>query len=442
MAKKERILRPVKQIRGGVRLPHFKNTAENETVSFSPDFVTIPLLQNIGTPCSPTVTKGDSVFVGTVIGESEAFVSSPIHSSVSGTVRETVKKQINGRPVDCIIIDSDGKFEPDPRLKPFEISSAEDLSKAARCCGLVGLGGAGFPTHIKLSPPKDSKIDTLIVNAAECEPYITSDYRECIEYTDDILSCIYLMLDKLCLEKVIICVESNKPRAIEKLYEMAADKRDFEDRVKLMRLPSCYPQGAEKVLIYSATGRKLPIGKLPSDIGCLVMNITSLGTLYRFIRSGMPLTEKRITIDGTAVERPVNISAPIGTPISELIKAVNVPEESIGSVIMGGPMMGNAVCDTDSAVEKRTNAVLIMKEEKADCSTPCIRCGKCAGVCPMRLFPARVEAAYRFSKAEEYEKLGVNYCMECGCCSYICPAKRPLTQIMRVAKAELRRNKE
>lgn len=439
MAKKERILRPVKRIKGGVRLPHFKNTAKNETENFKPDCVVIPLLQNIGAPCLPTVMKGDKVFVGTVIGESDAFVSSPVHSSVSGTVRETVKREIGGRSVDCIVIDSDGNFEPDPKLKPFEVNSAVDLAKAARRCGLVGLGGAGFPTHIKLSPPKDSKIDTLIVNAAECEPYITSDYRECMENPEDILNCIYLILDKLSLERVVICVESNKPKAIEKLYEMAADRRDTDDRVKLMRLPTSYPQGAEKVIIYSATGRKLPIGKLPSDVGCLVMNITSLGTLYRFIKSGMPLTQKRVTVDGTAVKKPVNIMTPIGTPISELIKLVNVPEEDVSSVIMGGPMMGNAVCDTDSVIEKRTNAVLIMREEKPALVTPCIRCGKCAGACPMRLFPARVESAYRFLKTEDYKKLGVNYCMECGSCSYVCPAKRPLTQIMRVAKAELRR---
>ncbi len=441
MNKKEAILRPVKHLFGGIHLPHLKGTAEMETVAFSPAKVLIPLCQHIGAPCSPTVKKDDKVFVGTLIGNSDAFVSAPIHSSVSGTVTNIITKTFNGADIQYVEIESDGEFENDPDLAPFKVTDAKSLVEAAKLCGLVGLGGAGFPTHIKLSSPKDKKIDTLIVNAAECEPYITSDYRECMENYDGIMECIYLLCDILKLEKVVICVEANKPKAIEKLYSIAADARDSDDRVKLMKLPTSYPQGAEKMIIYSATGRKLPLGKLPSDIGCIVMNVTSIGTLYHFIKTGVPLTSKRITLEGTAVQLPQNILVPIGTKISDIIDFAGGVSEDANRIITGGAMMGFPVADLDAVVEKRTNAVLVMKEEKSIETTPCIKCGRCARACPMRLYPAKVDAANRCNNTSDYEKLNVNYCMECGSCSYVCPAKRPLTQIMRVAKATLRRKK-
>lgn len=441
MNKKESILRPLKHLFGGIHLPHLKGTAEMETVTFNPGKVLIPLSQHIGAPCVPTVKKGDKVFVGTLIGNSDAFVSAPIHSSVSGTVTNIITKNFNGNDIQYIEIESDGKFENDPNLTPFSVKDAKSLAEAAKLCGLVGLGGAGFPTHIKLAPPKDKVIDTLVVNAAECEPYITSDYRECMENYQDVIDCIYLLCDILKLEQVIICVESNKPKAIEKLYSIATDKRDGNDKVKLMKLPTSYPQGAEKMIIYSATGRKLPLGKLPSDIGCIVMNITSIGTLYHFIKTGLPLTSKRITLEGTAVNNPQNILVPIGTKISDIIDFAGGVSEDADRIITGGAMMGFPVADTDAVVEKRTNAVLVMKEEKPVEATPCIKCGRCAAACPMRLYPAKVDTANRCNNTLAYEELNVNYCMECGSCSYVCPAKRPLTQVMRIAKATLRRKK-
>lgn len=441
MNSKETILRPVKHLFGGTRLPHLKGTAEMETVAFSPDKVLIPLSQHIGAPCLPTVKKGDKVFVGTLIGDSDAFVSAPVHSSVSGTVTDIITKSFNGNDVQYIEIESDKTFENDPSLLPFHVNDHESLVEAAKRCGLVGLGGAGFPTHIKLSPPKESTIDTLIINAAECEPYITSDYRECMESYDDIIECVFLLRDFLGLEKIVICVESNKPKAIKKLYEIASDPRDKLNSIKLMKLPTSYPQGAEKMIIYSATGRKLPLGKLPSDIGCIVMNVTSIATLYRFIKTGMPLTSKRITLEGTAVNNPQNILVPIGTKISDIIDFAGGVSEDAEKIITGGAMMGFPVADKDAVVEKRTNAVLVMKKEKPIQSTPCIKCGRCAAACPMRLYPAKVDAANRCNNQAAYESLNVNYCMECGSCSYVCPAKRPLTQVMRVAKATLRRKK-
>lgn len=439
----ESILRPVKLIRGGIHLDHKKNTAEIETIIMpTPKTVYIPLSQHIGAPATPVVKKGDNVFVGTLIGEAGGFVSAPVHSSVSGTVTDVKDLTIgNGTLQKYIIVESDGKMEKDPELKPFDINSFEDLAQAAKLCGLVGLGGAGFPTHVKLSPSKDVKIDTLIINAAECEPYITSDYRECVEGLNDIVEGVYLIKQKLGIEKVIIGVENNKPHAIELLMQVAADHRDADDSVKVMKLPSKYPQGAEKVIIYSATGRKLSAGKLPSDVGCIVMNVTSVATLYRFITTGMPLVAKRITVDGSAVEEPKNITVPIGTPIGEILSFVGVNLENVERILMGGPMMGNPVVSEQSVLEKRNNAILAMGVTKTQPQTACIRCGRCADACPMSLYPSMVETALRLGDKEKLNSLNINYCMECGCCSYVCPAKRTLTQVMRTAKAEIRRQK-
>ncbi|MBO4431978.1 MAG: electron transport complex subunit RsxC [Clostridia bacterium] len=442
---KERALRPVKRIHGGAKLPHFKNTAEIETeIMPPPNKVYIPLSQHIGAPANPIVKKGDKVFVGTLIAEETGFISAPVHSSVSGTVSGIIDKVLTGtQAVKCIEIESDGEMTPDENLKPFKIKSAKDLSEAAKLCGLVGLGGAGFPAHVKLAPPKGTKIDTLIINAAECEPYITSDYRECIENVDGIIAATFLLKSKLKLERVVICVENNKPRAIEKLMEVAANKQDTDDTVKLMKLPSTYPQGAEKVIIYSATGRKLPLGKLPSDMGCIVMNVTSLATLYRFIKTGMPLVSKRITVDGTAVKEPKNLLVPIGTQISDVLEYMGVDGEEIDRIIMGGPMMGQPVSSTGAVIEKRTNALLVMAQNRKTIkSTACIRCGRCQKTCPMNLTPAKVETAYRKGDIEAMASLNVNYCIECGSCAYICPAKRPLTEVMRIAKSQLRGQKK
>lgn len=433
MKSKERILKPVGRSVSGINLPHLKNTSELQTVIMPPpEKVRIPLSQHLGAPAIPLVKKDDKVFVGTVIAASGGFVSAPVHSSVSGTVTD-----VNGVYIE---IKSDGEMKKDESLKPFPVKDPKDIAAAADACGLVGLGGAGFPTKVKLTLKEDAAIDTLIINAAECEPYITSDYRECVESYDDVINGVYLLKDVMKIPRVIICVESNKPKAIEKLYEIASDKRDSDDSVKLMKLPTRYPQGAEKVLIYSATGRKVPAGKLPSDVGCIVMNITSIAMLYRFIVTGMPLVSKRVTVDGTAVSEPKNVIAPIGTPIKDLLEFVGGVDEEADEVIMGGPMMGIDVCSADAVVEKRNNAFTVMKQPLNEApQTACIRCGRCAAACPMNLYPSSVESAINHKLYENLNKLNVNYCMECGSCSFICPAKRPLTQVMRLAKTVIRR---
>ncbi len=438
MEKREKILRPVGRGASGAVLPHLKATAECDTVVMpAVKEVKIPLQQHIGAPAKPIVKKGDKVFVGTLIAESGGFVSAPVHSSVSGEVKEI--SVISGVG-ECIVIESDGLMEKDPALKPFEVKTPADIAAAADACGLVGLGGAGFPAKVKLTLKDGTKLDTLIINAAECEPYITSDYRECMEGYDDIIEGIYLIKDILDIEKVIICVESNKKKAIEKLYEIATDKKDADDRVKLMRLPTKYPQGAEKVIIYSATGRKVPLGKLPSDVGCLVMNVTSVATLNRFIKTGMPLVAKRLTVDGTAVAEPKNVIVPIGTPIKELLEFVGTVSDDADEIIMGGPMMGVDVCSPEAVVEKRNNAITVMKNSgKKTVQTACIRCGRCAAACPMQLYPAKVETVINKGRNQALKNLNINYCMECGSCSFVCPASRPLTQVMRLAKATLKK---
>lgn len=444
MSSKEKILRPVKRIHGGALLPHLKGTAESETVVMPPpNIVKIPMSQHIGAPASPVVKVGDKVFVGTLIGEAQGFVSASVHSSVSGTVKEVAEGTVNGSKCICVSIESDGDMRPDPSLEPFDVKTKEDIAEAAHRCGLVGLGGAGFPARVKLTVNKGKPIDTLIINGAECEPYITSDYRECIEDYNDVIEGVYLLKKILKVKRVIICIESNKKKAIEKLYNIAADKRDKGNRIRLMKLPTSYPQGAEKVIIYSATGRKVPAGKLPSDVGCIVMNITSVGTLYRYIRTGMPLVSKRITVDGDAVNEPKNVLVPIGTPIKDLLEFAGGVSEDADKILFGGPMMGIAVCDENAVIEKRNNGITVMKKPKRErTATACIRCGRCASACPMRLYPAMVEGAVNRQNTEALKNLNVNYCMECGCCSYICPAGRPLTQAMRLAKASLRKEKK
>ena len=438
----ESVIRPVKKICGGIHINHHKNTAECETVAMpAPEKVYLSMSQHIGAPASPCVEKGAEVFVGTLIGETTAAVCSPVYSSVSGTVDDIITKTVGGRPTQFVVISSDGNMTPDPSIKPFEVKSREDLAEAAKKCGLVGLGGAGFPTHIKLSPPADCEIDTLVINGAECEPYITADYRECMENSEDIIEGVYLVKKIMGIKNAVIGIESNKPEAIEKLSKLAAEHKEADGSVKVMCLPSTYPQGAEKVIIYSATGRKLPGGALPSDIGCIVMNITSIATLYRFIKTGMPLVRKRLTVDGSGIAEGKNVFVPLGTPVKNVIDFVGETDEDAERVISGGLMMGAPIGDLETVVEKRNNAILVMRPKRETVTTNCIRCGRCIAGCPMNLAPRDVDAAYSAGLKEQFAELNVNYCMECGSCSYVCPAKRPLTEVMRIAKQELRRKK-
>ena len=436
------VLTAVKKVRGGVKVDHHKNTSELETVRIpTPSKVVIPMQMHIGAPCTPVVKVGDTVAVGQLIGDSEKFVSAPIHASISGTVTAVGDiKMPNGTMQKAVTIESDGEMRLWEGIKPPVINSKEDFLKAVRDSGLVGLGGAGFPTHVKLNFPEDKGIDTLVINAAECEPYITVDYRECIDNSWDILSAVYTIKDILGFKKVVIAAEDNKPEAFKILKKIADDEADTDDSVKLMILESKYPQGAEKMMVQSATGRQVPPGKLPADVGCVVMNVGSVAFISRYLKTGKPLVTRSMTVDGSAIAEPKNIRVPIGTSISDIIDFCGGFKVEPAKIISGGPMMGMALVGTDFPVLKQNNAILAFAKEDAILKneTDCIRCGRCAAACPLSLTPTNIVRATKAKDTETLKRIGVNVCMECGSCAYSCPAGKPLVQHMRLAKALLR----
>lgn len=428
---------------GGAKVPHRKHTTRMQSVIMpSPSEVIIPMSQHIGAPCKVCVSPGDKVYVGTVIGDSDAFVCAPIHSSVSGTVKSITKLTMpSGAQTDAVVIESDGEDTPDPQLKAPVVENKQDFLKAVRESGLVGLGGAGFPAHVKLNVPEDKDIDTLIINCAECEPYITADNREVIENSWAVMSGIYAVLEILDIDRVIIGIENNKPEAIKILTEIAENpKYDPEDKVKVLPLKASYPQGAEKVLIKACTGREVPIGKLPADAGCIVMNVTSVAFLSDYMKTGMPLIRKRLTVDGSAVKNPQNVIVPIGTPISKVIEFCGGYKEEPRKLLMGGPMMGIALVDDTLPVLKQNNAILAFNEKEARLSEPtdCIRCGRCVAACPMKLMPTTLCGDVKLMDFEAMQKHQIMTCMECGSCAFSCPAHRHLVQTIRLGKSKLR----
>lgn len=428
--------------RGGVHVPHRKNTAECETVVMPPpQQVILAMSQHLGAPCVPTVKVGDKVAVGQIVGDSEQPVSAPVHASVSGTVSAITTLQLpGGRSTQAVVVDADGEQRVHESVRPAQVASREDLLRAVRASGLVGLGGAGFPTHIKLNPKNLDQVDTLLVNAAECEPYITADYRECMENSWDIVSGVQTLMELLDIRRVIIAIERNKPAAIRELSNIAASVSQPGREVRVQALPARYPQGAEKVLIAACTGRRVPPGKLPADVGCLVMNVTTVAFLARYLKTGMPLVERRLTVDGSAVEHPQNVRVPIGTPIHQVLEFCGGTDRPVRKLLMGGPMMGLALMDDTLPVLKQNNAILALAEEDAPAlsASACIRCGRCVSACPMRLVPPSIAAAYQRRDTAAMEKLQVSTCMECGCCTYSCPAHRPIVQTMRLAKEAVR----
>ena len=430
---------------GGAAVPHHKNTWELPTATMPPpERVILPMQQHLGAPCVPTVKKGDTVFVGTVVGDSDAYVSAPVHASVSGTVEElTTVMLTGGQMTQAVVIRSDGKMEKDPAIyPPAAITTKEELAAAARSAGLVGLGGAGFPAHVKLNVPEGKQIDTLIVNVAECEPYVTSDHREALENGKNVLEGIYKVKEILEVQRVLIAVEDNKPDVIQRLSEIAGDpQRDPLDQVRVLPLKSRYPQGAEKVLVQACTGRKVPEGKLPADVGCLVMNIGSISFLASYMRTGMPLTLKRVTLDGSAIAHPQNVIVPVGTPIKDVVAFCGGYKAEPKKLIMGGPMMGVAITSDELPILKQNNAILAFDEREAALRQPtaCIRCGRCVAACPMQLMPTKLEQAAERKDTEALQSLHVMTCMECGCCSFSCPAGRRLVQAMRLGKSYVRK---
>ena len=436
------VLQAVRKVRGGVKVAHHKNTAEKEVERLPvPSKVVIPMQQHIGAPCDPVVKVGDIVAVGQLIGDSDKYVSAPIHASVSGKVIAVGDVKLpNGVMSKAVTIESDGEMRLWEGITPPEVKTREDLIKAVRNSGLVGLGGAGFPTHVKLNFPADKNIDTLVINAAECEPFITVDYRECMENSWDILAGVYLLKDLLGFKQVVIAVEDNKPEAFKVLKNIADHEEDVHDEVKLMVLESKYPQGAEKMMVQSATGRKVPPGKLPADVGCVVMNVASVAFIARYIKTGKPLVSRSLTVDGSAIANPKNVRVPVGTNIGDIIDFCGGFKEEPCKILTGGPMMGLAIVGTDLPVLKQNNALLAFSKDDAVLKneTDCIRCGRCAIACPMSLMPTNIVRAAKAKDAAALNQLGTMVCMECGSCAFACPAGKPLVQHMRLAKAIIR----
>ncbi|MBQ7545737.1 MAG: electron transport complex subunit RsxC [Clostridia bacterium] len=430
----------VAKIRGGVHVQHHKNTADLEIERLPvPDRVVIPMQMHIGAPCVPIVNVGDEVAVGQCIGDSTAYVSTPIHASVSGTVTAVGDITLaNGVISRAVTIESDGQMRLFEGVQPPKADTREELLAAVRASGLVGLGGAGFPSHVKLAF-KPGTVDTLIVNAAECEPYITVDNRECIENSWDVLSGIQILKEILGIPRVVIAIEKNKPKAIQILSTIAGQIEKQKGEITVMQLRSVYPQGAEKVMIYSATGRRVPPGKLPSDVGCLVMNVASVAFIARYVKSGKPLVSRSLTVDGSAICTPKNVRVPIGMMVGDIIDHCGGFKTTPYKIITGGPMMGLAVISTDIPVMKQNNAILAFsKADSLKKETDCINCGRCAAACPMSLQPTVIARYAKANDAEQLSRAGAMVCMECGSCAFNCPAGKPLVQNMRLAKSIIR----
>ncbi len=428
---------------GNTHIPHHKNTAgQPAQVMSDAKSVLLPLSQHIGAPATPLVAVGDLVTVGQKIAEANGYVSSPIYASVSGKVSKIEEYlRSDGRTVPAIRIESDGQMTLCENLQKPAVTDLDSLINAVRESGLVGLGGAGFPAAVKLDALKNGNIDTLILNGAECEPYITCDTHAMLYETDRIAMGVRLIAaHALSLQRIIIGIEKNKGACIEKMRQIFAD----DEKVSVAVLPETYPQGGEKVLIYNTTGRIVPEGKLPADVNVIVMNVTSLSILANFIETGMPLVNRCVTVDGSAIANPKNVIAPIGVSIRELVEFSGGFKENPGKVLYGGPMMGNPASTLDEPTLKTTGAITAMNRKDSVLHEPtaCIHCGRCARACPLKLNPVSyakaLEAESKDEKIAVLEKTKVMLCMECGCCSYVCPANRPLVQNNRIAKAELR----
>ncbi len=420
----------------GVSVPHHKETATLATVTMPvPDKVTIPMIQHMGAPCEPLVKVNDLVKVGQKIGESSAAFSVPIHASVSGKVTALEDFIMpTGVRTKAVVIESDKEQSVAESVTSPFIHNFQEFLQAVKESGLVGLGGAGFPTHIKLNPKNIDQVDTLIVNAAECEPYITADVRTIMEDGEALMDGIEVVMKQLDLFQAIIGIEDNKPEAIAYLEKIR------RENMKVKVLKSKYPQGGEKVLIYETTGRIVMEGKLPADAGVLVMNVSSLVFLAKYLKTGMPLVEKKLTVAGGAIGEPKNLWVPIGTSYADVIEFCGGYKKEPAKIIMGGPMMGIAVYDDRFPVLKNNNAILAFDKEEAKIEPEgaCIRCGKCAMACPFNLMPADIDRAQKAGNVDELLKLKVQLCMECGCCSYVCPAKRQLVLANRLAKKLIR----
>lgn len=395
-----------------------------------------PVQQHIGAPLTPIVSVGDKVYVGTKIADAESFVSAPVHSSVSGTVKAIEPRlHANGSMVNSIVIENDFEYAIDESVAPkgeIEDLSPSEIVDIIREAGIVGMGGAGFPTHVKLSPPPDKKIAYVVVNGAECEPYLTSDHRAMLERPEQMIYGLRAVLRVFGLEKGYIAIENNKKDAIESVRKAAQNYKGIEVKV----LKKKYPQGSEKHIIYAVTGREVPSGGLPADAGVVVLNVDTVTSIGIAIMTGMPAIRRIVTVSGDAVKAPANFEVRTGTPFRHVFAQAGGFKTEPSKVLQGGPMMGIAQSSLDVPVTKGTSALLALSrsENVYDDTQACIRCGRCVKACPMHLVPMLLNNYATHGDIDACEKLHVADCIECGSCAYICPARKHLVSNIRVAK--------
>ena len=432
--------------RHGVHPPDHKGLTEKVPIRRLPfpDEVVLPLRQHAGKPARLLVKKGDHVERGDKVAEADGFVSVPIHASAAGTVTGIGWwPHTDGTMAEAVRIRVD-RFSPQlprPRLVPhWEGLTAAQVVAAVQQAGVVGLGGAAFPAHVKLAPPKDAKIELLLVNGAECEPYLTTDHRTMVEYPERVWFGVRIMMGAIGAPRAVVGVEMNKPDAIEALRRTAPT--DLDVAVHPMKVK--YPQGAEKMLIKTVMGREVPSGKLPMHVGAVVQNVGSLACIAEVFETGLPLVERVVTITGPGVKRPSNLIVPVGTKLRDALDFCGGLTEDAAEIVFGGPMMGGAIADLDTPITKGTSGVVVLThaEVKPRPVYPCIQCGHCLDACPVFLNPSRLGQLAQLGRYEEMEtEMHLNDCMLCGSCSYVCPSNIPLAQLFSLSKAGRRREK-
>lgn len=434
--------------RSGVHPPEHKSLSKDKSIEKlnASDIMVYPVRQHIGAPATSVVKPGDEVLCGSVIASASSFVSSSVHSACSGRVKTIEDRPLlNGLSAPCIVIENDGEYKTIDGVGTFvslDSLSVDDIKQKIADSGIVGLGGAGFPTSVKLSPKSNSHIDYVIVNGAECEPYLTSDYRVMLERSDKVIDGLDAVLRIFPNAKGIIAVEDNKPDAIERLSK----KVSGQPKIEVFTLKTRYPQGGERRLIATVTGRMINSHLLPADAGVIVINASTACAIYDAVCLNIPLFRRVITVTGDGAVKPGNYDVPIGADISDIISQCGGLKDDTRKIISGGPMMGFAMPSLDFPVTKTFSSILALTVDDVENmkSTPCIRCGRCATVCPENLVPQLMAQASKREDAVTFERLGGMECIECGCCTYVCPAKRPLTQTFKLQKAAVRaiKNKE
>lgn len=429
----------------GIHIEEHKNTEHSKIVRLpDPATVSIPLSQHIGAPCKPLVKVGDEVTVGQLIGDVESGLGCPVHSSVSGRVKAILPiPNFAGNLIEHVIIESDGKHticeDIKPWGRPLEETSPDEIIEIIRAAGISGMGGAGFPTYAKISSAI-GRVDTMIINCAECEPYITANHRLLVEYPESVVGGAAIIRRALGLSSCVISIEDNKPDAIEILTKFTEN----DNSVEVLRLKTKYPQGDERQLIYAVTRKELPSGKLPADVGCVVFNAETVAAVWRAFTYGLPLTARIVTVDGDCVASPGNLHVPIGASFRDCIEFCGSLKAEPRLLISGGPMMGGTQWNPDAPVTKGVSAILALSADmvvEPISDRSCIRCGKCVSVCPMRLMPNYMAAFSRKGMYERAAEFGVRSCVECGCCSFVCPAGVQIVQGIRLAKAKLAQKK-